>query len=53
LLDIAEDQYDDYNPDAFSDIALNDRVILSIINNDTNWNIDESTFYQFFVKLSK
>ena len=46
LANFAEKEYGDANPDFWSEIEL-DNLILSIVNNDTNWNISHKQFYNF------
>jgi hypothetical protein len=46
LLDMADDQYDDYYPGFFDNIELNDPAMLKLIRTETNCQIPMQTFYQ-------
>jgi hypothetical protein len=46
LFAIARDQYDDDDPSDFTDIDVDDRAMLSLIDNDTDWNLDAVAFYR-------
>jgi hypothetical protein len=46
LFSIAHGEYNDDNPGYFSDININDPMLLSIVRNETNWDIHVSEFLE-------